>query len=154
METVSNNIIPLHMNVMLVFFSVLPFLVMGSIFLAKNKQYKLHFYSQGFILVLTILVLVFFEIMIRIDGGFFEFAKQSNMPHGFLVGYLIFHIIIALIAAVLWIRLFIKSMGLYQRGKIEEIKASTHMREGKITFVFLLLSCITGVFVYLFLFIF
>ncbi|RXJ79621.1 DUF420 domain-containing protein [Arcobacter sp. F2176] len=153
MEDLSNNI-PLHMNVMVIFFSILPFLVMASIYFAKNKQYKLHFYSQGFILVLTVFVLVFFEIMIRIDGGFFEFAKQSNLPHGFLVGYLIFHIIIALIAAVLWIRLFIKSMSLYQNGKIEEIKTSNHIREGKITFVFLLLSCITGVFVYLFLFIF
>ena len=142
------------MNVMVIFFSILPFLVMASIYFAKNKQYKLHFYSQGFILVLTVFVLVFFEIMIRIDGGFFEFAKQSNLPHGFLVGYLIFHIIIALIAAVLWIRLFIKSMNLYQKGKIAQIKASKHMRDGKITFVFLLLSCITGVFVYLFLFIF
>ena len=153
MEDLSNNI-PLHMNVMVIFFSILPFLVMTSIYFAKNKQYKLHFYSQGFILVLTVFVLVFFEIMIRIDGGFFEFAKQSNLPHGFLVGYLIFHIIIALIAAVLWIRLFIKSMNLYQKGKIAQIKASNHMREGKITFIFLLLSCITGVFVYLFLFIF
>lgn len=153
MENISNNI-PVHMNVMLIFFSTLPFFVMGSIYFAKNKQYKLHFYSQGFILVLTVLVLVFFEIMIRVDGGFFEFAKQSNMSHNFLVGYLIFHIIIALIAAILWIKLFIKSMILYQNGKITEIKASNHMREGKITFIFLLLSCITGVFVYLFLFIF
>ena len=152
MEDLNN--IPLHMNVMVIFFSVLPFLVMASIYFAKNKQYKLHFYSQGFILVLTVLVLVFFEIMIRIDGGFFEFAKQSDMPHGFLVGYLIFHIIIALVTAILWIRLFIKSMSLYQNGKIEEIKASNHIREGKISFVFLLLSCITGIFVYLFLFIF
>jgi putative membrane protein len=148
------NKIPLHMNVMVVFFSVLPFLVLLGISFAKKQKYKLHFISQGFVIVISVLVLLYFEIMIRLDGGFFEFAKQSSMSHDFLVKYLIFHVSIALIATILWIMIFVKSMILYQSGKLEEIKQSNHKKMGIITFVFLLLSCVTGIFLYLFLFIF
>lgn len=148
------NNIPIHMNVMVIFFAIVPFIVLQSIYFAKNKKYKMHFISQGFVLILTILVLIYFEVMIRVDGGFFEFAKQSNLSHDFLLKFLLFHITISLLAAILWIRLFIKSMILYRAGKLEELKTSNHRRNGKITFSFLLLSCITGIFVYLFLFIF
>lgn len=148
------NNIPLHMNVMVIFFSILPFIVLVSIHYAKNKKYKLHLISQGFVLILTVLVLLFFEVMIRIDGGFFEFAKQSSMSHDFLIKYLFFHIALSLIAAFLWIRLFINSMIMYRAGKLESLKNSNHRRNGKITFLFLLLSCVTGIFLYLFLFIF
>lgn len=146
--------IPIHMNVMVIFFTILPFIVLVSIYYAKNKKYKLHLTSQGFVLILTILVLAYFEVMIRIDGGFFEFSKQSSMSLDFLIKYLIFHIGVSLIAAVLWIRLFFKSMVLYKAGEIENLKNSNHKRDGKITFLFLLLSCVTGIFLYLFLFIF
>ena len=148
------NNIPIHMNVMVIFFSILPFIVLQSIYYAKNKRYKLHLISQGFVLILTILVLVYFEVMIRIDGGFFEFSKESNVSHDFLVKFLFFHIALSLIAAILWITLFFKSMVLYKAGEIESLKNSNHRRNGKITFLFLLLSCITGIFIYLFLFIF
>ncbi|PLY10882.1 MAG: hypothetical protein C0626_04415 [Arcobacter sp.] len=148
------NNIPLHMNVMVIFFSILPFVVLLSINYARNKKYKLHLISQGFVLILTLLVLAYFEVMIRIDGGFFEFAKQSNMSHDFLVKYLFFHIALSIIAAILWIRLFFNSMSVYRAGKIDSLKNSKHKRDGKITFLFLLLSCVTGVFLYLFLFIF
>jgi len=152
MENINN--IPLHMNVMVVFFAILPFFVLLGVYFAKKHKYKLHFISQGFTLIITTLVLLYFEVMIRLDGGFFEFAKQSSMSHEFLVKYLIFHVIIALITAVLWIMLFLKSMILYQSGKIEEIKKSNHKKMGMITFAFLVLSCVTGIFLYLFLFIF
>lgn len=146
--------IPIHMSIMVVFFGLLPLFLFYSISLARKKMYKAHFISQSILLSLTLIVLVYFEIMIRLDGGFFEFAKQSNMDHDFLVNYLIFHILIALIAAILWIRLFIKSYLLYKNGKIEEIKSSSHKKMGKIASLFIFLSCITGVFVYLFLFVF
>ena len=145
---------PLHMNVMVVFFTILPIILWKSISFAKNRKYKLHFISQGFILILTILVLSYFEIMIRVDSGFFEFIKKSSISHDFLTKYLLFHIIISSVSAILWITLFFKSMNMYRAGKMEELKSSKHKRIGITTFVFLLLSCITGVFVYLFLFIF
>lgn len=146
--------IPMHMNIMVIFFGILPLFLFYSISLAKKKKYKAHFLSQSILLATTLVVLVYFEVMIRLDGGFFEFAKQSSMDHDFLIQYLIFHIAIALIAAVLWIRLFIKSYLLYKNGDLEKIKSSNHKKMGIITSIFLLLSCLTGVFVYLFLFIF
>lgn len=146
--------VPLHMNVMVIFFTILPIILWKSISFAKNRNYKLHFISQGVILILTILVLSYFEIMIRVDGGFFEFIKQSRISHDFLTKYLILHIIISIVSGILWITLFFKSMNKYRDGKMEELKSSKHKKIGVITFLFLLLSCITGVFVYLFLFIF
>ncbi len=146
--------IPMHMHVMVIYFSILPFLLFYSISLAKKKKYKKHFLSQASLLSITLVVLVYFEIMIRIDGGFFEFAKQSSFEHGFLVKYLIFHIAIALVAAVLWIGLFIKSYIIYKNNQLELLKSSNHKKIGMITALFIFLSCITGVFVYLFLFIF
>lgn len=146
--------IPMHMNIMVIYFTLLPFVLFYSISLAKKRKYKAHFISQFFILSLTLVVLLYFEIMIRIDGGFFEFAKQSSFDHDFLVKYLIFHITIALIAAILWLRLFIKSYLLYKNNQLELLKSSSHKKMGIITSIFLFLSCLTGVFVYLFLFIF
>lgn len=144
----------MHMNVMVVFFSLLPFALFYSISYARKKEYKKHFISQSFILGIALVVLVYFEIMIRIDGGFFEFSKHSNMSEEFLIKYLIFHIAIALIAAILWIGLFIKTYMKYKNGKLEQIVNSSHKTWGKISALFITLSCITGVFVYLFLFIF
>ena len=146
--------IPTHMHIMVIYFTILPFLLFYSINLAKKRKYKKHFLSQAFLLSFTLIVLVYFEIMIRIDGGFFEFAKQSSFEHSFLVKYLIFHIAIALVAAVLWVTLFIKSYIVYKNNQLELLKSSNHKKMGIITAIFLFLSCLTGVFVYLFLFIF
>ena len=144
--------IPMHMNLMVIYFFLLPFFLILSISFAKQKKYKLHFISQTFLLSFSFLVIIYFEIMIRLEGGFFEFIKDSTLSHTFLVTYLIVHILISITALILWIRLFVKSYKMYKIKKFEEFKSSNHKKMGKITFIFLFLSCITGVLLYFFLF--
>ena len=61
---------PFYLDLATVYFAVLPLLLAFSIYYAVKKEYKKHFVSQAIILGTTLIIVVIFEIGVRISGGF------------------------------------------------------------------------------------
>jgi putative membrane protein len=142
---------PFYLDLITVYFGILPFLLGFSIYFAIKKEYGKHFISQSIILSITLILTVIFEIGVRITGGFLEYSKHSNISFDFMLIFLGIHIQVAIIAVAGWLFLFISSYKDYKNNKLD---ATKHKKIGKAIFLALTISSIMGIFIYLFLFVF
>ena len=142
------------MDLVTIYFALLPFFLAFSIFYAVKKDYKKHFSSQALLLFVTLFVVIVFEIGIRISGGFLEYSKDTNISYTFMLIFLIIHIIIAIASISGWLYLFITSFKAYKKDKFKAIQNTKHKRIGKAIFLSLTISSYMGVCIYSFLFIF
>lgn len=143
---------PFYMDLATLFFIVLPFLLFFSIRFAIKKEYKKHFISQSIILALTLIIVVIFEIGVRLSGGFMEYSKSSFVEFEYLLTFLIVHIFIAIITISLWIYLYIISVKKYKKNTLGEF-SSKHKKLGKISFFLISLTSLMGSMMYIFLFV-
>ena len=142
---------PFYLDLTTVYFATLPFLLAISIYFAIQKEFEKHFFSQAIILGITLIIVVIFEICIRVSGGFLEYSKYSNISFDFMLVFLTIHILIAIAAVGGWLFLFISS---YKDYKNNSFDGKKHKKIGKAIFLALTISSIMGVFIYLFLFVF
>lgn len=137
---------PFFMDFVTLIVAFLPFLVAIAISQARNKHYKTHTYSQIFIFAFSVIVLFYFEYGVRVGGGFDFFMKGSHVSHDYARIVLIFHIIISLITLVFWGAAIFMAKKLLQLGK--------HRRVGFITFIGVVLTSLTGIWVYFLMFVY
>lgn len=149
-----NSNAPIYMDIMAIFFAILPFLLAFSVFLAVKKKYDLHFQTQTFILALSLVVILYFEINARLYGGFALYAKDSSFSFEFLIIYLTIHIVIATASLGGWLYLYIVSYKAYKNNDLQSIINSKHKKIGKSIFLWMSISSYMGVLLYCFLFIF
>ena len=140
---------PFYMTAVTIYFIILPFLLASSIFQAVKKRYELHFKSQLAIFIFTFIVILYFEIMLRIEGGFLYYKQYTSVSESFMVIYLIIHILIALLGVILWAYLIFSSIKAYKRKEIENTR---HKLLGKIVFSLITISSIMGTGMYFMLF--
>ena len=140
----------LYMDVVTLYFALLPFLLAFSIAYAIKGNFKAHMRSQIIILLITIVMVLVFEIGVRISGGFLEFAKTSDYSFNFLVTFLVIHVLIAVAAVIGWIYLVVSSYKAYKKDDIAGL--SRHKKMGRAIFAALTLTSIMGVMFYVFLF--
>lgn len=140
----------MYMDIVTLYFAILPFLLGFSIYQAIRGNIKLHFQSQFIILAITIIMVLIFEIGVRLSGGFMEYAKHSSLSFVFLLIFLLIHIFIALMAVGGWIYLIISTYKSYQNGILEN--SEKHRKMGKWIFSALTVTSIMGCSIYLFLF--
>jgi putative membrane protein len=139
-----------YMDVVTLYFAILPFLLGFSIRQAVVGNIALHYRSQIAILGLTLLMVVLFEVGVRVEGGFVEYVKMSSVSYDFLLLLLAVHIFIALIAVGGWIFLIVSSYRTYLGEGIAGM--GKHRRMGKWIFAALTLTSIMGCSIYGFLF--
>lgn len=139
-----------YMDLVTIYFAVLPFLLAFSIRQAVIGNISLHYKSQISILVLTVVMVLIFETGVRISGGFVEYVKMSPISYDFLLIFLTVHILVALLAVAGWIYLIITSYKTYQREGREGM--GKHRKMGKWIFAALTLTSIMGCSIYVFLF--
>jgi putative membrane protein len=145
---------PMYMDLVTIYFALLPLLLGGSIYFAIKKEYNKHFFSQAIILAITLLVVVIFEIGLRVSGGFLEYSQSSSISYTFMLTFLIIHILIAIASIAGWLYLFITSFLSYKKNKYKEITNSNHKKIGKAIFISLTISSLMGICIYIFLFIY
>jgi putative membrane protein len=141
----------MYMDIVTLYFAILPFLLGFSIYQAIRGNAKLHYQSQFLILAVTIIMVLIFEIGVRLTGGFLEYSKQSPLSYDFLLIFLVIHILIALMAVGGWIYLIISTYKSYQNGSIEN--STKHRKIGKWIFGALTITSLMGCSIYLFLFV-
>ncbi|MBU0631240.1 DUF420 domain-containing protein [bacterium] len=143
---------PFYLDVITIYFALLPFLMFLSISFAIKKQYDKHFLSQLILFIVTLVVVVIFEVGVRISGGIMEFMKTANISFAFMITFLIIHVSIAIASVTLWSALLygaVKSYRLESSGV-----SSAHARFGRYVFLGMTISSFMGVAIYYLLFIY
>lgn len=144
----------MYIDLVTIYFALLPLLLGYSIYLAIKKEFKKHFLSQALILGFTLVIVVLFEIGLRVSGGFLEYSQSSSVSYTFMLVFLIIHIIIAIAAIAGWLYLFIHSFLSYKKNEYKSITGTNHKKIGKAIFLALTLSSLMGICIYIFLFIY
>ena len=142
----------MYMDLITLYFGLLPFLMAGAIFTAIQKRYKLHYKMQLSIFVITLIVVAIFEIGVRISGGFSAFMEQSNANYLYMLIFLIFHVFVAILSVGLYTMLIYNSTQQYIFKK-EEF-AQNHKKMGQVVFFGMSATSIMGILIYYFLFIY
>ena len=92
----------MYMDIVTIYFGLVPFMLMFSIIQAIKKKYQSHYKMQLFTFILTILMVIIFEVGVRLDGGLNAFMKTSTVDYNFMAILMVIHIIIAVVTVVLW----------------------------------------------------
>ena len=137
---------PLFMDEVTLIVALLPILLYAAIKLAQKKHYKAHMLVQIFLYVTSIAVVLYFEAGVRAAGGFNAYEENSSVEHGYLFAVLVLHIAIALSTLIFW------TFTVFSAKK--EIKLGRHKRDGLITFAGVTLTSLSGIWVYLLLFVY
>ena len=145
---------PFYMDFVTLIVAFLPFLVALAVFFARRGFVRTHVVFQLFLFLFSIVVIGYFEYGVRLDGGFEKFAKQSSVPEGFLVAFLLFHIAVSLLTIVWWVKSIVTGLRDYLGGKLPGPASRRHFQSGRLTIVGIALTAFTGIWIYLFLFLF
>lgn len=137
---------PIFMDMVTVIVALLPFLVAGAIYFAKIKKYKVHAFLQIFIFVFSVIVLAYFEYGVRIGGGFNYFIEGSSAPHDYVFAVLLFHIAISIVTLIIWTTTLVTIKNL--------LLTNRHKKMGKAIFMGVLFTSLTGIWVYMLLFVY
>lgn len=140
------------MEIVTAYFSVLPILLFISIRFAVAKKLELHMKSQLAIFALTMVMVVVFEIGVRVMGGFNTFLEHSSVNHTFFIIYLILHVLIALTSVVGWVAMLIKSYSAYKEDGVNSPFFKTHKKYAKLLFIGLTVTAYSGAGIYFMLF--
>lgn len=145
---------PFFMDFVTLIVAFLPFLVGVAISFAKHKKYDLHAKVQMFILVVSVVVVGYFEYGVRLGGGYETFVQNTHVSHNYLFAVLILHIFIAVLTLGIWVNTIWHALSDSRQGGLPGNYSKIHKKAGIRTFVGIVLTSLTGIWVYLLLFMF
>lgn len=143
---------PIYLDMVTVYFAILPFLLFGGIVFAINKNHEAHYKMQLSTYIFTLIMVIIFEIGMRMSGGFAKYMEDTTINETFMLGFLIFHILIALSSVVLWTILIYSAVKEYKLKHQPIVKS--HKKLGMIVYGGITMTSFTGVLIYYFLFIY
>ena len=145
---------PFFMDFVTLIVAVLPLLVLGAIAMAKKRAYKVHAFSQTIIFIVSVIVVGYFEYGVRLGGGFNAFMEGSSVAHNYALWVLIVHILISVLTLAIWISTLISARKDQKNNKLPGSFSQAHKKAGIRTFIGIFLTALTGIWVYLLLFVF
>ena len=144
----------LFMDIVSVIVELLPFLIFGAISLAKKGNYSAHESVQKLLFVVSVIVVAFFEIGVRMEGGYKNLMEGSSVSHDYLLYVLIFHIIISVITLILWVKTLLSAKRYKRQSTLPGLYSQAHKKYGQYTFIGIILTMLTGAWVYALLFVY
>ena len=145
---------PFFMDFVTLIVVILPLLVYSAIIFAKKKFYKIHGFLQNVIFVVSVIVVGYFEYGVRVGGGFDAFMQGSKVSHSYASIVLIVHIIIATITLLYWGVTVAKANYQFSKGLIPGKKSNAHKLLAFKTFLGIVFTSFSGIWVYLLLFVY
>ena len=145
---------PFFMDFVTLIVALLPLLVYSSIVLAKKKLYKAHSLTQNIIFIVSVVVVGYFEYGVRIGGGFDAFMEGSGVSYTYASIVLGVHILIAVFTLIHWSITLYKANSYFRNGLIPGKKSVDHKNSAIKTFVGIVLTSFSGIWVYLLMFVF
>jgi len=145
---------PLFMDMVTLIVAFLPLLVYGAIVLAKKRMYKLHNVVQNILFLFSLVVIVYFEIGVRVGGGFDAFMSESEVSYTYALIVLVLHIIIATLMLYYWSATIIHGNYHYIKRALPGRASSRHKVLAVKTYMGIIFTSFSGVWVYLLLFVY
>ena len=144
---------PFFMDSVTLIVALLPLLVGFAITTASQSSYRLHAVLQTVIFIISFVVIGYFEYGVRLGGGFEHFALQSSLSPTLLKTLLGVHIVIATLTLLLWVWVLLRGFVSYKRAKLPGSDSLKHKTLGKRLFLGIIFTALSGVAVYITLFI-
>jgi len=145
---------PFFMDFVTLIVALLPLLVGIAISFAKNRRYKLHARMQTAILLISVIVVSYFEYGVRLGGGYETFVKNTHVSHDYLFVVLMVHILISVLTLGIWVNTLWRGWSDASQGGLPGSYSTAHKKAGMRTFIGIVLTSLTGIWVYLLLFLF
>jgi putative membrane protein len=145
---------PFFMDMVTLIVAILPMLVYFAILLARKRLYKTHAFVQNFIFIFSVIVVSYFEFGVRLGGGFDAFMEGSNTSYTYALVVLILHIIIATLTLLYWSVTIIKANYHFNKALIPGRKSSAHRLLAFKSYLGIIFTSFTGIWVYILLFIY
>jgi putative membrane protein len=146
---------PFFMDFVTLIVACLPLLVGVAITFARRKHYTLHAVTQTVLFIISLIVVGYFEYGVRLGGGYEAFVQNTHISHSYLFIVLMIHIVISLLTLGIWTSTLWRAYKESKRGGIlPGVGSEAHKRAGIRTFVGIVLTSLTGIWVYLLLFVF
>ncbi len=143
---------PFFMDSVTLIVALLPFLVAIATLFAHRASYKMHALLQTIIFLFSLLVVGYFEYGVRLGRGFSHFAPSSNLSPTLLKSLLIVHITIATLTLLFWGWIVFFSLIQYKKKRLPGLGFAKHKTWGKRVFFGITLTTISGIALYLTLF--
>jgi len=145
---------PLFMDVVTLIVALLPLLIFGAILLARKGYPKLHMLAQNVIFVISLVVIAYFEIGVRVGGGFDVFVSESGVSHSYVLWVLIVHIIIAIATLFYWTLTMIGANLQYAKKELPGRYSVGHRILAIKATLGIVMTSLSGIWVYLLLFVY
>ncbi len=146
---------PLFMDIVTLIVAFLPLLIGLAISFARQKNYRLHHVTHTVLFIVSLLVIGYFEYGVRLGGGYEAFVQHTQVSHDYLFIVLMIHIFISVVTMGVWASTLLNAYKSYQRGGIlPGVDSSIHKKAGLRAFIGITLTSLTGIWVYLLLFVF
>lgn len=146
---------PFFMDFVTLIVALLPMLVGIAIFFARHQKYDLHQTAQTAIFIVSVIVVGYFEYGVRLGGGYEAFVKETQVSHNYLLFVLVVHIVISVITLGVWASTLVRARKSYTRGgMLPGPDSASHKRAGIRSFIGIVMTALTGMWLYLLLFVF
>jgi len=145
---------PFFMDLVTLVVALLPFAIYLGILFARRGFYEFHRWYQWILFLLSFAVVVWFEYGVRVGGGFERYAAQSTLPSWILLGVLLLHIFIATFTMVWWVRTLLRADRNWRSHNLPGGYSLRHIRNGWRTAWGIFFTSLSGIWVYLLLFVF
>ena len=145
---------PFFMDMVTLIVALLPLLVYGAILFARKRMYKIHMLLQNLIFIFSVIVVTYFELGVRVGGGFDAFMSESSVSYTYALVVLILHIIIAVLMLYYWTITIFTGNYNFIKGLLPGRASSQHRTLAIKTFMGIIFTSFSGIWVYLLLFVF
>ncbi|WP_457745504.1 DUF420 domain-containing protein [Sulfurimonas sp.] len=145
---------PFFMDMVTLIVALLPIIVYSSILLARKGMYKLHALSQNVIFIFSVIVISYFELGVRVGGGFDAFISESSVSYTYALIVLIVHIFISVATLFFWILTIFRANYQFAKGLIPGRASKAHKLLALKTFLGIIFTSFSGIWVYLLLFVY
>ena len=143
---------PFFMDFVMIMVALLPLLVAIAISFAKKRNYRLHGMTQTILFVIAVVVVGYFEYGVRAGGGYEGFVKGSSVSHNYAFYVLMFHIVVAIIGFIIWTHTLVTARRDSKSHTLPGRYSSAHRKAGMRAFIWIVATAITGIWVYVLLF--
>ena len=145
---------PLFMDMVTLIVAFLPLLVYGAILFARKRMYKTHILLQNLLFIFALVVIAYFELGVRVGGGFDAFMSESSVSYTYALVVLIVHIFIAVVMSYYWSVTIFTGNFSFAKRRLPGIASKTHRLLALKSFLGIIFTSFSGVWVYLLLFVY
>ena len=139
---------PYYMDTILVYLLLLPLFMVFSIALAVKQKYKIHRFTQTWLFILTIVVLLAFNYGIHEYENFDKLMGISSITYSHAYYFFMFQVALSIVMLILWLSTLLFAIADRRRRALPGLYSRTHKTSGKRVFILILSTVLSILYLY------